>query len=846
MVVDKPVPIQDLKQRLAQAGGDVERLAALVELRHRLAELPRDEAEAYFREAVELARRTGNHEGLGQIAIVFSEYCLEAGDITRSLEYADIVQQAAAAAGNSKLEGSYLFLLGRVQQERGDYSKARECFEHGLKVWRQAGHARGVSAALNQLGSLAALRGHAAEALERFQECLKIDDELGDTAYGTLHQYNIGWTLQRLGRWEDAFESYYRAIALSEQHQIRWLRATALNQLGELFLERDKAAKAIGIFRMVQEAAERGEVLPEILHDTVGNLGLAYCRQGDLASAGQAYTQALAVAEKSGDRRNVATVLWRMAELTLDQGQLDRCRELAERSVAVAREVGLRCEEAQASRVMALLHAARGEDAQVHECFERSMALLRDLEESLELARVRFHYGRYLLTQGERDSAVTHLKAASRAFRGLGIVAEGHEVNRLLFQQEMGVDSDMALLQGISGLTSLGVEPQVLLERAIGLLLDALGFESAAVVVRGRPVLMSGNPNLAQALALGASQELVATDLMLSWPVRCGASLLGRIHLERTAPEPTEQNHLVLDTIANLLAAPIQRLAELAVSVIEGRPELAGLRYQGVVGQNQRMLDVLATVCAVASKSVPVLIRGESGTGKELVARALHDSCARVGRPFVAVHCAGVPEVLLEAECFGIERGTATDATAHKGKLETADGGTVFLDEIGDMSPALQAKLLRVLREKTFERVGGRAPVSVDVRIVAATNKPLGELVAQRRFREDLYHRLNTVELLLPSLNERPEDIPDLVRHFVRRSNHEFRRNVADVSPEVMSRLTTHRWLGNVRELEHVVERSVLLARGDTVQLDGLPPNLQSETAAGSESQPADPERHPA
>ena len=835
MAADTRVPIQELKQRLAQAGNNAGRLAALLDFRSRTAELPRDEAEGYLLEAIDLARKTANHDALAQAGIALSEFYRNIGDMSRSLECASIVQQVATASGNPNHEGQYLYLVGRAHEVQGDYKRAREHYERCLKVWRKAGNTRAAGAALNQLGSLAMLQGRAAEALGCFQECLKIDDELGDDARATgHHQYNIGWTLARLGRWEDAFESYYRAIALTEQHQELSLRATVLNSLGELFLERDKAAKAIGIFRMVQEAAERGEVLPDILHDAMANLGLAYCRQGDLASAGQTYDQALATAEKSGDRREVAIVLWRMAELALDQGQLDRCRELAERSVAVAREVGLRCEEAQALRVTALLHASRGEDAQARECFEQAMALLQDLEESLDLARVRFHYGRYLLTQGERDSAVTQLKAASRAFRRLGIVAEGHEANRLLFQQEMGVDSDMALLQGISGLTSLGVEPQALLERAIGLLLEALRFDSAAVVVGGRPVLMLGNPKLETTLGSGESQELVATDLMLSWPVRCGGSLLGRIHLERAAPVVTDHNHLVLDTIANLLASPIQRLAELAVNVVEKRPGLAGLRYQGVVGRNQRMVDVLATVCAVAGKSVPVLIRGESGTGKELIARALHDSGARVGKPFVAVNCAALPEDLLEAECFGIEGGTATGVTAHNGKLETADGGTVFLDGIGDMSPALQAKLLRVLQERTFERVGGRVPVSVDVRIVAATNQPLGELVAQRRFREDLCQRLNTVELLLPSLNERPEDIPDLVRHFVRRSNHEFGRNVADVSPEVMSRLTRHRWLGNVRELEQVVERSVLLARGDTIELDDLPPNLRSQAPVES------------
>jgi tetratricopeptide (TPR) repeat protein len=820
--------VQGLKQRLAEASTDAERLAVLIELRSRVAELPRPEAEGYLREAVELARKSGKQVELARAGIALSEFYRNIGDLARSLECAKIVHEAATASGSLYFEGSYLYLVGRAHEVQGDYKQAREHYERCLKVWREAGDTIAVGAALNQLGSLAALQGQAAEALERFQECLKIDDELGDVANEAGHQFNVGWTLARLGRWEDAFESYYRVISLSEQHQWPTLRASALNALGELFLERDKAARAISIFRMVLEAAERGEALPEMHRDAMANLGLAYRRQGYLASAGQAYDQALAAAEESGDRRMVAVVLWRMAELALDQGQLDRCRELTERSAAVAREVGLRCEESQTLRVMARLHAARGEDAQARDCFEQATALLRDLEDSVELARVQFHYGRYLLTAGERDSAVTHLRAASRAFRKLGVVAEAHEATRLLFQLDSGVDSDMALLQGISGLTSLGVEPKVLLERAAGLLLEALKFDGAAILARGRPLLILGYLDLKPALTQGECQELVATDLMLSWPVRYGGNLLGRIHLERAVPVTTEHSHLVLETVANLLAGPIHRLSELAPSAGEERPGLARLRYQGVVSRNQRMFDVLTTVCAAAGKNVPVLIRGASGTGKELIARALHDSGVRAGQPFVAVNCSAVPENLLEAEFFGFEERTATGATAHKGKFEMADGGTVFLDEIGDMSPALQAKLLRVLQEKTFERVGGRSPVGVDVRIVAATNQPLAELVAQHKVREDLYCRLNAVELVLPSLNERPEDIPDLVRHFVRRSNQEFGRNVADVSPEVMSRLTTHHWLGNIRELEHVVERSVLLARGDKIQLTDLPPNLQS------------------
>jgi transcriptional regulator with AAA-type ATPase domain/tetratricopeptide (TPR) repeat protein len=830
--VDKPVPIQDLKQRLAETSTDAARLASLLEFRKWRAVLPRDEVERYLLEAAELARRTASHRDLASAAVVLSEMLRDAGDIPGSFEWAGVVQEAARASGNPEIEGQYLYLVGRVKEVREDYQGARDCYERCLDVWRKCGHTLGVGAARNQLGTLAFNRGHVSEALEHYQECLKIDDELGDIANGAIHRYNIGVLLQQLGRLDDAFESFHHVFALSEQHhqiyRMRRLRAGALNSLGEVFLERDKTAKSIGIFRMVIDTAEREKVSPAVLCEATADLGLAYHRQGDHASAQRAYNQALALAEKSGDRRAAAMVIARMAELALDLGQLDRCRDLAKRSVAAAREMELLCEEARALRVMALLHAASGEDAEARHCFEQAMALLRELEGSLDMARVRFHYGRHLLALGERAAAMTHLKEASRAFRELGIAADGHEVNRLLLRQEMERDRDMALLQAISGLSSQDVEPRVLLERAIELLLEALRFNSAVVVAKGRPVLVFGDPKLEPALRLCESQELVATDLVLSWPVRYGGSLLGRIYLERAAPEAAERNQRVLDTIANLVAAPIQRLAETAASVVEGKPELAGLRYRGVVGQNQRVLEVLATVCAAAGGSLPVLIRGERGTGKKLIARALHDSGARVGKPFVTVNCASVPEDLLQVEFFGTENGGAARAKPYKGKFETADGGTLFLDEVGDIGPSLQPGLLRVLQEKTLERVGGRVPVCIDVRVVVSTTRPIEELVAQGKFRGDLYKRLRAVELLLPSLRERPDDIPDLVCHFVRRSSEEFGRGVTCVSPEAMSRLRSYGWPGNVSELEHVVELSVLLASGKTIQVSDLPPSLQS------------------
>jgi transcriptional regulator with PAS, ATPase and Fis domain len=254
------------------------------------------------------------------------------------------------------------------------------------------------------------------------------------------------------------------------------------------------------------------------------------------------------------------------------------------------------------------------------------------------------------------------------------------------------------------------------------------------------------------------------------------------------------------------------------------------LKYRGVIGRSRLMLEALSMARQVANTNVSVLIRGESGTGKELVARALHDSGSRADGPFVAVNCAAMPEGLLEAELFGVEKGAATGVAARKGKFESASGGTVFLDEVGDMSPSLQAKLLRVLQERQFERVGGSKPVDVDVRVVAATNRDVVDMMATQQFRSDLYYRLNGVELLLPSLRERREDIPELVQHFIVTCNQQYGRNVRGVQPEALSRLVAHSWPGNIRELRHAVERGVIVASGDMIDVQDLPAAV---TAAG-------------
>jgi len=254
-------------------------------------------------------------------------------------------------------------------------------------------------------------------------------------------------------------------------------------------------------------------------------------------------------------------------------------------------------------------------------------------------------------------------------------------------------------------------------------------------------------------------------------------------------------------------------------------------RFDGIVGASRKMQEVFKIVERVAGSNATVLIRGESGTGKELIARAIHYNSTRHDKPFIAVSCAALPETLLESELFGYEKGAFTGAVGQKaGRFELAHHGTLFLDEIPDISPAMQVKMLRVLQEREFERVGGTKPVRVDVRLLAATNRDLEQAVANGEFRPDLYYRLQVIQIFLPPLRERKEDIPTLVEHFIEKFNQENGKNVKFASPEAMDLLMKYNWPGNIRELENAIERGVVLADADSdvITPDLLPVSVQA------------------
>jgi transcriptional regulator with PAS, ATPase and Fis domain len=262
--------------------------------------------------------------------------------------------------------------------------------------------------------------------------------------------------------------------------------------------------------------------------------------------------------------------------------------------------------------------------------------------------------------------------------------------------------------------------------------------------------------------------------------------------------------------------------------------------FAGIVGQSERMQELFGLVRSIAETDVGVLIQGETGTGKELIARAVHYNSPRKAKRVVAINCGALSETLLESELFGHEKGAFTGATAQrKGIFEAADGGTLFLDEIGEISPSTQVKLLRVLQEGELQRVGGSETIKVDVRIVAATNQNLAELVGKGRVRQDLFYRLNVFPITVPPLRERVEDIPLLVSHFIEKGRQKLQREVGSVSPQTMAILLAHAWPGNVRELENVIQRAMVVCKGETLDVQDLPSEIRGD-ASEAKPQPTD------
>jgi Nif-specific regulatory protein len=367
------------------------------------------------------------------------------------------------------------------------------------------------------------------------------------------------------------------------------------------------------------------------------------------------------------------------------------------------------------------------------------------------------------------------------------------------------------------------------------------------VVQTGRPAVV---PQISEEPLFldrtGARRHLAKKDIsFICVPIKIGRECIGALSADRLFSESVsfEEDIRLLSIIASMIAQAVR----LRQSAEEERQRLLGenvrlqaelqdrFRPSNIIGNSHAMQDLYDLIAQVSQTDTTVLILGESGTGKELVAHAIHYNSLRAGKPFIRVHCAALPESVMESELFGHEKGAFTGAIAQrKGRFELASSGTIFLDEVGDLSPATQTKLLRVLQEREFERVGGVESVRANVRVIAATNRDLEEMIAAGTFRQDLYYRLHVFPIHVPPLRERRTDVLLLADHFVEKYSKVNRKTVRRISTPAIDMLMMYHWPGNVRELENCIERAVLLTNEDAIQARHLPPTLQAPEAGES------------
>jgi Nif-specific regulatory protein len=443
--------------------------------------------------------------------------------------------------------------------------------------------------------------------------------------------------------------------------------------------------------------------------------------------------------------------------------------------------------------------------------------------------------GRYLGTStdtvrcGASSRAEADLAALVRLSTSLAVVRERHTLQRRLIELCFEaipadvaavalVDQDHDVLTSVTGLTRTG-------ERCA-----ALSRTVARQAMAGGVSILSND--VVTDARFEASRTLASSPVaaILCAPLKVGTRTLGVLYFSAShGAARFDPDHLQFATAAAALAAvALENLAHLEWL----QDEAVRLRGESrltheMIGEGARIREVYARIAKIGPTESTVLIGGESGTGKELAARAIHANSNRASGPFVAINCAALTESLLESELFGHEKGAFTGAIAQKrGKLEAANRGTVFLDEVGELAPPLQAKLLRVLQEREFERVGGNRPIKVDIRLLAATNRDLKAAIENRSFRSDLYYRLNVVSLLMPPLRDRREDIPLLASFFVRRHAARCNRTIEGISVEARRKLTAYDWPGNVRELENALERAIVLGSTDRILVEDLPEAL--------------------
>jgi Nif-specific regulatory protein len=766
--------------------------------------------------------------------------------------------------------------LGIVHRRLGQYDTARKHLEDSLARFESARAVSWEAEARNLQGLIELWAGLPHHAVPAFEHSMQLARRSGVWYTAGVALNNLGLAQCSQGEWGRGLRSYREAYAMGRRKGNRYLKRLASSNLGDLYFSMGDLDVAESWYARAKETAQ-GEDDPLAIGMCELSVGKLRREQGRLEEADALLERARTALSESGDSRCMLYLRCEVAELRLSQGRMEEAVEAAEVAWEKLGEAGA-VDEAVVARTLGKAMARAGRNEEAATAFRRCLELLEPSGAVEETALARLEVGQWLRERGHVPgfrAAETYLVAAKESFVKLGArrrADEAHEVlSGLLSHSPSGLALPVGDAQKLRSLyrmvalvnsasTSEGLLEQVLDlavhavegERGLVILLDR---ESGALKVQAKTEVDGATITDACRISetvvkevAGAGKPVFSPDALhdarfsdhdsiqlnriacfVCVPLALREKIIGTIYVDARSLG----RHFSEDDVAYLCAFAHQ--AAIAMENLRLREELEkeneylqrqlrkSYAFDSLVGRSARMQSVYAMMDAVLESPVTVLLEGETGTGKELIARAIHYNGHRSKGKFVPVDCGALPDSLLESELFGHAKGAFTGAVrSTSGLLYAADGGTIFLDEITDMSSSLQSKLLRVLQTGEMKPLGRAAVQRVDVRVLSATNKDLEEEMKAGRFREDLYYRLKVVTIRVPSLRDRRDDIPLLATHFLMKYNKRLKKDVRAFSDDVMAHLCTREWPGNVRELEHVVEAAVALCPGRVITLETL------------------------
>ncbi len=781
----------------------------------------------------------------------------------------DILEEALAIGeklGSEQLCKVASMNLGNTLWKLGAWDEALQHFRKNLDVSENEGDLWDLVTSYNNVGVVEYGRGNFHAAAEYFEKSVRIDEKIGAVEHEALARENLADALEMTGRWNEALEQYKKCLALEGFDETRASRLTVYVPLARLTKKRGDIAKALEYAQKAMAAGERARD-EDLIAEAAYVLASIEDERGNLEESEKYLNRSMQIFEANRTLHGLARAHTAAACMVLQKGDVDGATKHAETAEQFARQLGDRFSLAKNEWAWAKIHNARGDRDAAQSKFDSARTTFEEVDAPYELARLLFDIG---VLRDEPEEATQTIRGAIKIFERLDASLDLERSRGALFRiRPAGKAPD----QGVVGLyeivkiinSTLNLEEvlnrvldvcirRLRAERGMLILLDPITGALRTRVARNiseraegdqrrspqsivKEVIQSGQSVIsadARADQRFVESESVIADNILSIlcvPLIMKERIAGAIYIDhRQARHLFSQKDLsFLEAFADQAAIAIEN-ARLYEELEEARTRLSleneGLRREvlvekhldSVIGQSEAVAKIQFAIRKASAGHSTVLLRGESGTGKGLIARIIHNIGPRRQGPFIKFNCAALPETLAESELFGHEKGAFTGADRRKlGRFELANNGSIFLDEIGKMSLAMQSKLLRVVEDKEFERVGGTQTIKVDVKIITATNLELEKAIEDGTFREDLFYRLNIIPIMLPPLRERKDDIPVLAEHFIRKICKDLGIDTKRLEPGVLDLFMRYDWPGNVRELEATLHRAIVMSNDELV-----------------------------